>query len=209
MRKLEDIQADIKYLLEEKEGIVSSIMRMRKNRLEELRREEFESLNLTLYRHNSTFSFAANNLLQMLNYLTWEMKVVGRTHDARKPVAISGLKGQINDRGYAHCSRLLHTSLVTVYPVSFTGTIDCFGRINLNVEHKKRSVFHYPISFNACVLDNGIMSLDGIQEKRELTFDNQIDSMSGYVFEKNPKLKNQFITERKFLLKMITDNRVK
>jgi hypothetical protein len=209
MNTLDSIQADIIFLSNQKENFISRLFSSKKERLLTLSNEESRLINLSLYNTNEEFKKLADFNNDLLKNTHWQMKVLERTHGGRNLAFTTQIEGEIKAKGYAYGNRITGYSLLNKNPSKYVGKIDYLGKFNLIAVDSGVDSFSIAKILKCFTNEAGDLVVEKEKEEKSFTHDTHIKFVMGDPFNGNETKRNKFLQNKKELLRLISNLKIK
>lgn len=208
MRTIDSIQSDIIFLSKRKDNFLTRIFNSNKERISELRIEEAKAIDLFLYTNDNEYKKLADLNIELLRNTQWKMKVTEYTHGGRNLAFTTQIKGEIQTKGYAYGNRVTGYSLLTKNPSKYVGKIDYLGKITVDAIDNAPDFFSVPKTLKCFTNAENILTIEKDEEENSLTYDTHIKSVMGDPFNGDMNKRQQFLSNRQALLKLIADKKI-
>lgn len=177
-----------------------------KDRLTQLRIEEYNALANDLLKTNSEFADLAHQNLKLFDGCAFTMKV--QEIGFGKHIKYTDvLTGEISNKGYAYCNRVPTMNVFGSFPSLYKGQIDHLGRISITAVETQFKILNAPKFLEGTFSTEGKFELEVNNADLERGLDTLILKMIGDPFNNNVSSKRMFLETRDKLNQIIKLNR--
>jgi len=201
MRSLETIQADIRFLMKEKNSFFSRLFQSRTARIETLRAEEFKALDIQLCKEHEAYKSMAGYNQDLLNNIYWELTVTEKRMPLRNnAIALYRISGRINGNGYADCTATMDLLAFAHDPCRLNGQLNHHGYLDACAE---KGVSSKPIHFSCYNYDKGQLSIVGLYKDAPVFNSGFPKKLYGDPFQGDHTKRKNFLKTRKEMLHIL------
>jgi len=202
LRTLEQIQADIRFLLREKESFFLSLFNSNTSRIQELRLEEKKAIDTWLYQNDHIYRNLSQENIALLSDIHWELKIINHNRGMRH-MHTGEISASIELKGYLHGRGLSYY----LFPADISTTVSNFnalGELQLFNIQKFTEPSHVPKTFKCFTDKEGSVHIERLEQEYSLLEPRVvIGDVVGDPFNGNSSARKIFLRNRQLMLEIV------
>lgn len=208
MRTLEQIQADISFLLHEKESFFSKLFHSNSQRIKDLRIDEKKAIDKWLYESDSQYKDLSDENTALLANTHWNLKIIDYDNAGRNAYYTNHIEATLEIKGFLHGKGSTYYLIPPDRSTEFSH-INPLGELKL-YEVEQFLKYRALPKFFECYTDwNGRVAIEKSVQEYLVFYDKIIiKDVIGDPFNGNSFKRNAFLSNRALMLEFIKKHRI-